>query len=107
VGRDAFRAAPTFTKPLQGDTTMQSIKLVLATVLFAASGAAFASINVNTADVKSLDKELAGVGKTTATKIVEARKTGEFHDMKDLQKRVSGFGAKLAEKNAENIRFHD
>lgn len=84
-----------------------SIKLALAAALLSVTGFAFASVNVNTADAHALDKELAGVGKTTAAKIIEARKTGEFHDMKDLQKRVSGFGAKLAAKNQEKIRFKD
>jgi competence ComEA-like helix-hairpin-helix protein len=84
-----------------------SIKGLLFAALLAASTVSFASVNVNTADARSLDKELAGVGKVTAEKIVEARKTGEFRDMKDMQKRVSGFGAKLAAKNQSNIRFKD
>lgn len=84
-----------------------SIKGLLAAVLLGVSSFAFAGINVNTADVRSLDKELAGVGKTTAAKIVDERKNGEYRDMKDLQKRVSGFGAKLAAKNQEKIRFKD
>lgn len=85
-----------------------SMKGLVAVLLLTVSGlAAAAQVNINTADAKSLDKELAGVGKVTASAIVAERARGEFKDMKDLQKRVKGFGKKGAATNAERIRFHD
>lgn len=83
-------------------------KSVLCAVLLAMCGQAFAGVvNVNRADAKSLAKELHGVGPATANKIVTERAKGEYRDLKDLTKRVSGFGDKMALKNQENIRFKD
>lgn len=77
--------------------------LAIAATAFAAGG-----VNINTADAKTLAKELDGVGDATAAKIVEERsKNGPFKDMKDLNKRVDGFGDKMASKNAERVRFKD
>ena len=88
---------------------MRAIQGMVAAALmaFSALASAATSVNVNTADAKTLDKELAGVGKVTATRIVEERKNGEFRDVADLSKRVNGFGAKTAAKNKEKIRFKD
>ena len=83
---------------------------VLAAMLLAHAVSAIAAsgINVNTADAKALAKELDGVGESTAAKIVEERsKNGPYKDLADLNKRVSGFGDKMASKNAEKVRFKD
>jgi competence protein ComEA len=85
----------------------QSIKALVAGALLGVCGLVFANVNVNTADARTLDRELTGVGKSTAAKIVAARKSGPFHDMQDLQKRVKGFGNKLVTKNQDKIRFKD
>lgn len=86
---------------------MLSKKLGFA-VLLAMCGQAFAGpVNVNRADAASLAKELNGVGKVTAARIVEARKTGEFKDLSDLKLRVDGVGDKIIAKNQDNIRFKD
>lgn len=81
---------------------------VLCAVLLAICGQAFAGVvNINRADAKSLAKELQGVGPATASKIVAERAKGEYKDLKDLTKRVDGFGAKMAQRNADSIRFQD
>lgn len=62
-------------------------------------------VNVNTADAKTLAKELEGVGEKTADAIVEERKKAPFKDAADLKKRVDGVGDKTVEKNAANLKF--
>lgn len=81
----------------------------LAAVLFAVSLSlttflAFSStININTADAKTIDTELVGVGAKTAKAIVEYRtKHGPFKSVDDLAK-VKGIGPKLIEKNRANL----
>lgn len=81
----------------------------LATVLFAVSLSltsflAFSSaININTADAKTMDTALVGVGDKTAKAIVEYRtKHGPFKSVDDLAK-VKGIGPKLIEKNRANL----
>lgn len=79
------------------------------TLLFAVSLAltslvAFtAPININTADAKTIETALVGVGTKTAKAIVDYRaKHGPFKSVDDLSK-VKGIGAKLIEKNRANI----
>lgn len=81
----------------------------LATVLFAVSLSltsllAFSStVNINTADAKTIDTALVGVGAKTAKAIVEYRaKHGPFKSVDDLAK-VKGIGPKLIEKNRANL----
>lgn len=68
--------------------------------------AAFAGpVNVNTADAKTIAKELDGVGKAKAQAIVEYRqKNGPFRTPEDLLK-VEGIGENVLEKNKGNIRL--
>ena len=85
-----------------------AMKGLVAAVLLSVSSLGLAGqINVNSADAKTLDKELAGVGKVVATRIVSERAKGEYKDIKDLSKRVAGFGTKTAAKNQDKIRFRD
>lgn len=80
---------------------------------FAALGLMFAGwawagpVNVNTADAKTLEKELVGVGPKLAAAIVEERKNGLFKNAEDLDKRVKGIGTKLIEKNKDKLVFSD
>lgn len=81
----------------------------LATLLFAVSLAlspfvAFAApININTADAKTLETAMVGVGPKTAKAIVDYRaKNGPFKSVEDLEK-VKGIGPKLIEKNRANL----
>ena len=61
-------------------------------------------VNINTADAKTLARELDGIGPAKAQAIVDYRqKNGAFKSAEDLLK-VEGIGAKVLEQNRENIR---
>ena len=63
------------------------------------------SVDVNTADAKTLARELDGVGKAKAEAIVSHReKNGPFKSADDLAK-VKGLGKKLVEQNKPNLKF--
>lgn len=60
-------------------------------------------ININTADVSTLTKEMTGIGKTRAEAIVAYRqKNGPFQSIDDLIK-VTGIGNRTVERNRPNI----
>ncbi|MGB5395522.1 MAG: ComEA family DNA-binding protein [Gammaproteobacteria bacterium] len=60
-------------------------------------------ININTADVPTLAKELVGVGKARAEAIVAYRETnGPFKSVDDLA-RVDGIGNRTLESNRSKI----
>lgn len=62
-------------------------------------------VNVNTADARTLARELQGVGMAKAEAIVSYReKNGPFKSADDLVK-VKGLGKKLIEQNKANLRF--
>jgi len=62
-------------------------------------------VDVNTADAKTLAKELDGVGMSKAQAIVDYRKAnGPFKTAEDLTK-VKGLGKKTVELNRQNLRF--
>ena len=62
-------------------------------------------VNVNTADAKTLARELQGVGIAKAEAIVAYReKNGPFKSAEDLIK-VKGLGKKLVDQNKVNLRF--
>ena len=84
---------------------MKSVNaLLLAAVLAVSSLAAIAApVNINTADAKTLETALVGVGSKTAKAIVDYRtKNGAFKTVEDLEK-VKGIGPKLVEKNRSNL----
>lgn len=61
-------------------------------------------VNINTADAKTLAKELDGIGESRAQAIVEYREQhGEFNIADDL-KNVKGIGAQVLEQNRGNIK---
>ena len=61
-------------------------------------------VNINSADAKTLAKELDGIGPAKAQAIVDYRqKNGSFKTADDLLK-VEGIGAKVLEQNRDNIR---
>jgi competence protein ComEA len=77
--------------------------LVAAVLL--AQGAIAGPVNVNTADAKTLARELQGVGMAKAEAIVSHReKNGPFKSADDLAK-VKGLGKKLIEQNRANLKF--
>jgi competence protein ComEA len=82
--------------------------ILFATALALASGAAFAgSVNINTADAKTLAKELLGVGAAKAEAIVKYRtEKGPFKSAEDLKK-VEGIGEATFEHNKNNIKVKD
>lgn len=60
-------------------------------------------ININTADVSALTRELQGIGQTRAEAIVAYRtKNGPFKSVEELT-RVDGIGIRTIEKNRGNI----
>lgn len=88
---------------------MKKLKAMLAIVLLSLTSIAWAGpVNVNTADAKTLAKELDGVGEKLAQAIVKEREEkGPFKDAADLAKRVKGIGDATIEKNKANLRFSD
>lgn len=68
--------------------------------------AAFAGpVDVNSADARTLAKELDGVGLSKAQAIVDYRKAnGPFKSADDLA-RVKGLGKKTVERNRDNLKF--
>ncbi len=87
---------------------MRSIKTLLATTLaWVALAATAGPVNVNTADAKTLARELTGVGQAKAQAIVAYREAnGPFTDIAQLAE-VKGIGARLLEKNVDHVRFSD
>lgn len=62
-------------------------------------------VDVNTADAKTLARELDGVGPSKAQAIVDYRKAnGPFRSAEDLQK-VKGLGKKTVDQNRANLKF--
>ncbi len=82
-------------------TTLFS-SLILSLVL-AGSALAGETVNINTADVATIDRVLVNVGPTKAQAIVDYRKAnGAFRSAEQLAL-VKGIGLKTVEKNRERI----
>jgi competence protein ComEA len=80
-----------------------SAAFVAATLL--ASAAVAGPVDVNTADAKTLARELDGIGMAKAEAIVSYReKNGPFRSADDLAK-VKGLGKKLIDQNKSNLKF--
>jgi competence protein ComEA len=80
---------------------VQSLIVSLMPVAAALAGA----VNVNTADVNTIAKELDGIGPAKAQAIVEYRqKNGPFRTPEDLLK-VQGIGQRVLDMNRGNIRL--
>ena len=83
---------------------MNRIIAALALAGLLSSGAFADPVNINTADAKTLAKELNGIGLSRAQAIVDYReKNGPFKSVDDLAK-VKGIGMKVVEQNRANIR---
>jgi competence protein ComEA len=66
-----------------------------------------ATVDINTADARTLDRVLIGVGPAKAEAIVEYRKSnGPFGSADDLVK-VPGIGPSTLEKNRARIRVNE
>lgn len=73
---------------------MKVLRLALAALL-TVSGLAFAQIDVNKADLVTLDG-VKGIGPSMSKRILEERKKGEFKSWADFESRVKGVGGKKA-----------
>lgn len=84
----------------------KTLQAALAAALLLAAVPSFAGpVNLNTADAKTLSRELEGIGMAKAEAIVAYRdKNGPFKSADDLAK-VKGVGKKLVERNRANLRF--
>jgi len=77
----------------------------LVAAMLLAPAAIAGPVNVNTADAKTLARELDGVGMAKAEAIVSHRqKNGPFKSAEDLAK-VKGLGRKTIDQNKSNLRF--
>ena len=103
-------AAGEWNPPLtQGTPDMTSIKTLLASLLLSLllAGAALAGerININTADVDTIDRVLVNIGPAKAQAIVDYRKAhGAFKSVEQLAL-VKGIGLTTVEKNRDRISF--
>ncbi len=81
--------------------------LILALALVAALPADAGTVNINTADAKTLAKELDGIGDSRAKAIIAYReKNGPFKTADDLKK-VIGVGPSIVERNRAKIVLDD
>lgn len=80
------------------------VALFVAVVGLMPNLSAAATVDINSADARALDRVLIGVGPVKAAAIVEYRKkNGPFGSADDLVK-VRGIGPKTVEKNRSRIR---
>lgn len=82
--------------------------ILLGTALALASNIVFAgAVNINTADARTLAKELVGVGPAKAEAIIKYRtEKGPFQSPEELKK-VQGVGAATYEQNKASIKVKD
>jgi len=81
------------------------LTLILGTLAFTTTFAETSAdkIDINSASVETLDRELNGIGPKKAAAIVEFREqNGPFQSISDIQK-VYGIGKKTFEKNRDKI----
>ena len=84
---------------------MKRISLALVLVLFLAT-AAFARVNINSADAKEL-ATLPGIGKAKAEAIIRYRQEkGNFKTIEDLIK-VKGIGKKIIKKIEDEVTVEE
>jgi competence protein ComEA len=83
-------------------------RLMLASLLALSSGVVFAgAVNINTADARTLAKELRGIGAAKAEAIVKYRtEKGPFKAIEELKK-VEGVGEATFEMNKANLKLKD
>ncbi len=83
-------------------------RILLGTALALASNIVFAgAVNINTADAKTLARELVGIGPAKAEAIIKYRtEKGPFKSPDELKK-VEGVGEATYEHNKANIKVKD
>jgi competence protein ComEA len=78
--------------------------LALLSALISPLSASAGPVDVNTADAKTIARELTGIGLSRAQAIVDYReKNGPFKSPDDVAK-VKGVGMKVVEQNRANIK---
>lgn len=84
------------------------MRSILGACLLTLSGFSFAGpVNINTADAKTLAKELKGVGKAKADLIVAFRKENGPFNSADQLRQIKGIGKNTIDQNREHIRLND
>lgn len=79
------------------------IKSLVLAALLAASAHAAEKVNVNTADARTIDRVLVGVGPSKAEAIVAYRKANGAFKSADQLASVKGIGLATIEKNRDRI----
>ena len=79
------------------------IKSLVLAMLLATSAHAAEKVNVNTADARTIDRVLVGVGPSKAEAIVAYRKTNGPFKSADQLASVKGIGLATIEKNRDRI----
>lgn len=83
-------------------------RTIFSACLLAMSSLSFAGpVNVNTADAKTIAKELHGVGAAKAEMIVAYREANGPFTNADQLRQIKGIGKKTVERNREYIRLQD
>lgn len=79
------------------------LKKILAGMAMLCAAASFAAVDVNKAGAAELDS-IKGIGPAMSTRILDARKTGDFKDWNDFAGRVRGVGpANSAKFSADGL----
>jgi competence protein ComEA len=100
IGR--YVNSSTIFRPLLGKEYLMKRLLVLLVALFALCGMAYAAVDLNTADQKTLET-VNGIGPAHAKAIIEYRtKNGPFKSAEDLD-HVKGIGKKTMAKIAPQV----
>ena len=83
--------------------TLMLLPSLALSLLFAASALAAEKVNINTADARTIDRVMVGIGPSKADAIVAYRKEhGPFKSVDQLAS-VKGIGLSLVEKNRDRI----
>jgi competence protein ComEA len=81
------------------------MRLLLLLVTLLSFNVSAESVNINSADAKTIASNLKGIGIKKANAIVKYRKKhGSFKSIEDLEN-VKGIGKKTIQKNRSEIRF--
>lgn len=83
------------------------LPLLTGFALLLAADLVSAAVNINTADAKTIAKELDGVGEKMSLAIVKEREKAPFTSVEDLDKRVKGWGKKTGERNKDKLKFSE
>jgi competence protein ComEA len=83
--------------------TLVLIHSLALSLLFAATAFAAEKVNINTADARTIDRVLVGIGPSKAEAIVAYRKEHGAFKSADQLASVKGIGLSIVEKNRDRI----